>query len=424
MRAAVVALLILCAGAGTARAQRAAASTEFICRQLRDQQPLIDMYSFEVGGEVFEKFGHTMLCLTYPGRVPICFNYGITDFSDPSSLVWNFLQSKAKFWVDGERLDSMLAFYGSAQSHDFEKLPDGVPTSPHGCFVVENEDGSCGREGDSEDRTIWRQRLPLDAAQNKAIVDKLCSDMEPENRFYIYHHFKDNCTTRLRDMIDKVYDGKLREGTDKPYPKTFREFGTSGLADYQLLISVSDFIGGRNLDRRPTEWEAMFHPDLLREGMADRLGIEPELIYQRRGKPYATSGPSGRPWVVLISLLLTAPLVLARWRGWREGIATVVAMLPLILMGFLLWAMVIIVSIDWIRWNEAVLMYVPFDIVLPFLKGVRRQRYAQVRLAMVVLISLLCAVGLFRQPLWIPALVAFLPLSLLAFPTFPKSSAV
>jgi hypothetical protein len=316
----------------------------------------------------------------------------------------------------------MLAFYGSPRIADFEVVPEGVPSSPEGCLVVQQRDGTCGREHDGEDRTIWRQRLPLTDDQAHAIADKLCTDMEPANRYYIYHHFNDNCTTRLRDLIDKTYDGRLRADSDKPYPKTFRQFGTSGLADFLPLIFISDFIGGRLLDRRPTEWQAMFHPDILRRSIADKLDIQPELIYKRRGPAYATSGPSGRPWIVLISILLTAPLALVRWRGMRDRAAVVLASLPLILWGLALWAVFFIITIDWVRWNEAMFLFVPTDVVLPFLSGRRRQRYAQVRLAMVVAVSLLCAVGILHQPLWIPALTAFLPLSLLAF-DLPKRPA-
>ena len=74
-----------------------------------------------------------------------------------------------------------------------------------------------------------------------------------------------------------------------------------------------------------------------------------------------------------------------------------------------------LVTIDWIRWNEAMFLFLPIDAVLFFLGERRRQQYARVRVAMIVLISLLCAVGVLRQPLWIPALTAFLPMALIAF---------
>jgi hypothetical protein len=81
----------------------------------------------------------------------------------------------------------------------------------------------------------------------------------------------------------------------------------------------------------------------------------------------------------------------------------------------LLWTLAIVSSIPGVRWNENVLVLVPLDIVLPFLALDRRRRYARVRVAGLLLVSALCAVGVLHQPLWIPILSALLPLSIIAF---------
>jgi hypothetical protein len=356
--------------------------------------PTVYLYSFGLGDVVFEKFGHSALCLEYAElsrrdpRQFVCFNYGVTDFSDAGAVIWGFLRSRQKFWV--------------------EPVPEAEIMHYYTRF---------------EDRTVWSQRLDLTAEQARKIEARLWNDIKEENRYYIYHHFDDNCTTRLRDMIDEATGGKLREGSDRLHPLTFRQFGASGLAEYELLIAVSDFITGRRLDRRPTLWEAMFHPDELRQAVEDKLGAPAIVLSERKGPPHRRSGPSGRGWVILISLLLTAPLALVRWRGMRERIALVVACLPLVFFGIALWAIFFIITIDWVRWNEAMLLFVPVDVVLPFLAPGRRRRYAQVRVGIVVLVSLLAAVGIFKQPLWVPALVAFLPLSLIAFDLPPRKGA-
>ena len=56
----------------------------------------------------------------------------------------------------------------------------------------------------------------------------------------------------------------------------------------------------------------------------------------------------------------------------------------------------------------------PFDLALPFLGERRRTQYARVRLGMVIVVSLLRAVGLFRQPLWLPIVIVFVLFSLVA----------
>lgn len=380
MRRLALAVVMVLAVAGRARAQPQSVDPSAL-PTYEDIAPIVDLYTFGVGPEVFEKFGHAALCLTYPSKQPICFNYGVTNFEEPAKLVWGFMRSKQKFWVEPTYLRDMQRFYTR------------------------------------EDRDIFRQRLPLTDDQARQIAAKLWSDIRPENRYYIYHHFKDNCTTRLRDMIDNAVGGKLRgDDSDKRVALSFRGFGRRGMSEYVPLIGVSDFITGRELDYYPTQWEAMFHPEVLREQVALKLGVEPEPVYQRRGPPFATDGPSGRWVVVLIGILLTVPLVLVRWRGLaRERLAIAVAAFPLMLFGVLLWLIFAFVTIEWVRWNEVMLMYLPTDVALPFLSPAKRRRYAQIRVAMVALASALAAIGVFRQPIWVPAFVAFLPLSVLAF---------
>jgi hypothetical protein len=56
----------------------------------------------------------------------------------------------------------------------------------------------------------------------------------------------------------------------------------------------------------------------------------------------------------------------------------------------------------------------PLDLVLPFLGAARRRRYALARIGLLVLVSLLAAVGVFHQPLWTLILVVFLPMLAIA----------
>lgn len=377
-RIAILAVLAVGFAAGTARAQPQRMEVQL--PPLEGQQPKIDLYSFGVGPEVFEKFGHTALCITLERFQPFCFNYGVTNFEEPAKLVWGFMRAKQKFWVEPTLLNVMLRFYKA------------------------------------EDRDIFVQRLPLDPDQAMWLAQELYDDLLPENRYYVYHHFYDNCTTRLRDMIDTATGGKLREDSDARVPLSFRGYGRRGMSQYVPLIGVSDFITGRNLDYYPTEWEAMFHPLELRDAVEERLGVTPETVYKRRGPPFPEDGPTGRWVVVLISFLLTAPLVVVRLRGWkRERLAIAVAALPLMFWGVLLWLIFAFVTIDWMRWNEVMVMYVPTDLAIPWLSPRRRQRYAQIRVAMVVVASALAAIGVFKQPIWVPAIMAFLPLAVLAF---------
>jgi hypothetical protein len=235
-----------------------------------------------------------------------------------------------------------------------------------------------------------------------------------ENRYYYYDHFLDNCTTRLRDMIDQATHGALHAGADMPYPLTFRELGRRGLAGMPALLVASDLVAGRQIDQYPTVWQAMFHPDVFRREIATRLGAAPVLVYRRHGPAFPAGGSSGRLELLAVGLVFALPLAFAQWRrkGQRAALAWVT--LELALLGAVVWGMAIISSIDAVRYNEAVLVFTPLDAALPFLAPGWRRRYALARIGMLAAVSLLAALGVLHQPLGILILVAFLPMATIA----------
>ena len=392
-----------------------------INEQLRGtgEPPEVILLTFGEGVQIFEKYGHGALCLHYAtapdynlppsiaaafqpiadkAGLPVnalgsvtCFNYGVTNFRDGAVIVWNFLRGKQRFWVDTESMLDMIAFYSGKTPLARQLL---------------------------EDRDVWMQRLPLTPVQAKRVEAKLFFDIKEENRYYYYDHFFDNCTTRLRDMLDAATDHKFGAGTDKTYGPTFREMGYRGVAEYWPLVGFGDFYAGRQLDDHPDYWAAMFHPDVIRAQVEASLGVKPTLIYARTGPPFPQTGSNGHLYLFLIAFGFAAPLLAAKLLGWGRRATTaavVVAVLYIFLWGLIVWTAAAVSSIPGLRWNENVLVFVPFDIVLPVLGPARRRSYARIRVALLLLVSVLDVVGVLHQPLWIPILSAFMPLALLAF---------
>jgi len=83
----------------------------------------------------------------------------------------------------------------------------------------------------------------------------------PENRYYFYHHFRDNCSTRIRDIIDLATNGQFREQAQKQTSRfTLREqvrrhTWFSPAADWFL-----NFLMGQDIDTPITVWDDMFLP--------------------------------------------------------------------------------------------------------------------------------------------------------------------
>lgn len=379
MRLAALALALVVAAAGSASAQPRALDPDDVASYLGTEPPQVILLTFGVGDVIFEKFGHAALCLDYRTQEPICFNYGVTDFAGGVSMVWSFLRSSQRFWVEPGTWSEMIDFY------------------------------------QWEDRDIWEQVLPLTPTQARAAEQDILATLPEAKRYYTYDHFADNCTTKLRDIIDRASGGALRVGSGVAYALTYREIGHRGLADLPPLIALTDFVLGRQLDDTPTLWQAMFHPDVLRQHVTFALGVPPRLLYKRHGPPFPTSGSSWRLQMLAIGLAFGLPLLVATWRRRYERVALVWATLFIAGWGIALWGLAIVSSISGLRWNENMLVFVPLDGALPFLSAERRRRYAQFRVAGLMFVSALCALGVLHQPLWIPLLSALLPLATIAF---------
>ncbi len=266
-----------------------------------------------------------------------------------------------------------------------------------------------------EDRDIWRQTLPITGEAARAIETRLWSDIREDHRYYIYDHFYDNCSTRLRDMIDQATGGALSAGSGTHHARTFRELGRRGLAGMPLLLLTSDLVTGRELDQHPTMWQAMFYPEILRSEVATRLHARPELIYRRRGPPFPTRGNTGRLHFLAVMVALAVPLFIAYAVRRHQAAALWVVSVALALLGAIVWSVAIASSIPAVRYNEAVFVVMPLDLALPLLSPDWRRRYARARIAVLAVFSALALIGVFRQPLWIVVLAVALPMATVAF---------
>jgi Domain of unknown function (DUF4105) len=370
----VKALLIVCALAASATAQPTTGT--IIMRA--DAPPVVSVLTFGQGEPLFEKWGHAALCLQYPTGDPICFNWGVTDFAATPQLVWGFLRGEQVFWLEAEAKSTMIAFY------------------------------------EVEDRDVWEQTLALSPEQARDVETRVLAQLDGPWRYYIYDHFFDNCTTRIRDIVDRATHGALSNDSERAYPLTFRELGYRGLAEQPLLRGLADFLVGRTLDRKPTMWEAMFHPDVLRHELYEKLGATPRLLARRTGPPFPQTGASGRLMMFAIALVFAVPLALARWRKRFQRAALAWATVWLAGWGIVIWTAIAISGIAGIRYNEVALVLVPFDLVLPFSSEAHRRRYARVRVIGLLLVSMLCSIGVLHQPMWVPVLSALMPLALLS----------
>ena len=186
------------------------------------------------GDRLWELFGHNALVVRDSTTgYEAAFNYGIFDFDAPG-YASRFVQGRMTYWVDARPLDATLAGARAA------------------------------------DRAVWAQELDLDPEQKLELLRMLLDATRPENREYRYHYYLNNCSTKLRDVLDAVLDGRLRAATGSaPSGATWRDHtrrltapSAVGYLGLQLLV-------GPRGDEPTSRWEEMWVPMKLRDAVAE-----------------------------------------------------------------------------------------------------------------------------------------------------------
>jgi hypothetical protein len=136
----------------------------------------------------------------------------------------------------------------------------------------------------NEDRDIAVYVLDFDAAGKQALLDYAENKVLPENCYYDYHEFRNNCSTGIRDLIDIGTRGQLKAVTEQAPGRLslrqhVRRFSWHNPAADWFL----DFLMGRNLDEPVSVWDEMFLPaEIVRAAgdfrYTDASGAERKLL--------------------------------------------------------------------------------------------------------------------------------------------------
>lgn len=339
----------------------------WLATALAGQPPEIELLTIEIGDDLMSKGGHATLCVREAGQ-PVaagkCFNYGTADFSDPVAVVVDYALGVPEFWLATSSRAAMVTKYS-----------------------------------DEYDRTIWAQALGLAPESALALASGLAADLAPERRHYRYHHFENNCSTRLRDQLDVATEGALRRGSERPYAETWRQMSFDRLAGDPLLLAAME-LAGRSADQPLTVWQAMAVPDVLRAEVADRFAAKPVKLYQREG-PTPNDGDrrAGAGVLAAVGLhvgFLGLGLGALRGRWPRVALWLMVAWLLVLAGG--VYGLAAVSSLSEVRPNEAALYVTPVDVVLGLLRGWTLRAWIGFRAVGLGLVALGAAVGLLGQP--------------------------
>ncbi len=190
----------------------------------------ISLLTCTPGEELYSTFGHSAFrVVDSVTHTDLVFNYGTFDFYDPD-FYKKFIRGKLVYFVATDSLPSFLLEY------EYYK------------------------------RGVTEQVLNLSCSERQRMLVALNENAKEENKYYRYDFNYDNCTTRLRDMLEKITRQKLQTRNILPHTgTTFRnlihEYLNKGGQHWSKL--GIDILLGSPLDKKVTNSEAMFLPDYL-----------------------------------------------------------------------------------------------------------------------------------------------------------------
>lgn len=190
----------------------------------------VTLLTYESGGAVWERFGHNALWIHDAATgSDHHYDYGRFDFGAPNFFL-HFAQGKMWYSMgDTNNVTGMIALYTG------------------------------------QGRKIWAQELNLVPSQRAALRDFLTWNIRPENAGYAYDYYRDNCSTRIRDALDRVVDGAIRRYAAAPSGITWREETRRLNQNNPPLYAGLMMALGHPVDQVMTGWEQMFLPIRLRE---------------------------------------------------------------------------------------------------------------------------------------------------------------
>jgi hypothetical protein len=185
----------------------------------------IYLITLSPGSETYAAFGHSALRVSDPHRgFDYVYNYGTFDF-ETSNFYLKF------------GFGRLMYFLSISNYNDF--------------YTAYKMWG----------QAMWEQKLNLTNKEKWQLMSNLQKNYQTEERFYRYGFFRDNCSTRIRDIIEKSVDGKLLYDTSFiKRPESFRMLFSAYLQKDPWVLFGIDILLGKGTDSIAGIRDYMFLP--------------------------------------------------------------------------------------------------------------------------------------------------------------------
>jgi hypothetical protein len=194
----------------------------------------VSLITASPGDELYTIFGHTALRIAdRVNNIDRTYNYGTFDF-DTEGFYLKFALGNLQYFLSVNEYERAKQAYLKAG------------------------------------RTITEQQLNLSPQQARQLFRYLQINARPENRYYSYEFFYDNCTTRVYEALNAVTGDSLRfQEPLNPGQKSFREFINPYLEPVPWVKLGVNLVLGLPADEIPSGSEMLFLPNLLKKRFAN-----------------------------------------------------------------------------------------------------------------------------------------------------------
>lgn len=277
------------------RIAAALAVTLLLCLKLHaapllSPEAQISLLTCSTGPELYKVFGHIAIRVMDPALgLDRVYNYGTFDFNTDNFYL-KFARGKLHYWLSVSSFQNFLLeymYYG---------------------------------------QTVYENTFNLTADEKQRLFDFLENNYLPENRYYLYDFFFDNCATRIRDAAYETFDAVLADSSWYE-PATFREAIDRYLGDHPWSHLGIDLGLGLPTDRTMTPADWMFLPEYLMIGLENTVirsgGVEKPLLNKRMelhaGSPFGSS-PGGMNYLLAALIAMAAALIVFTYRELNRGV--------------------------------------------------------------------------------------------------------
>lgn len=214
--------------------------------------PEVALVTFGPGEEIWSRFGHNALWIRDgDGDTGALYNFGYFDTGE-DNFHWNYARGRMQYLA--------------------------VAEAPRPAFEYYRRVG----------RGIRVQELALAPEAARGLARELRRIVTSERRRYAYDYFDNNCSTRVRDLLDGALGGAVHERfADTASGHSLRWHALRMVQDDLLLYLGIHLALGRAVDRPISRWEAMFIPGYMARQLAVR-------DYVTRDRVIATGKPAPR----------------------------------------------------------------------------------------------------------------------------------